>query len=146
MKIRKLEEPEIPAAMELVWRVFQEFEAPAYPPEGIETFRRFITDRSESRRLLVYGAFEEGTLTGVLALRSGGTHVSLFFVEAARHRQGIGKALFRYAPRDTGPQTLTVHAAPYAVEIYRHLGFRATGQTRQEDGILYIPMRWEAGR
>ena len=32
MEIQKLRAPELPAAMDLCWRVFQEFEAPDYPP------------------------------------------------------------------------------------------------------------------
>ena len=38
MEIKKLREPELPAAMDLCWRVFQEFEAPDYAPEGVEAF------------------------------------------------------------------------------------------------------------
>ena len=39
MDIRKLTENEKPAAMELAWRVFLEFEAPEYSPEGVLVFR-----------------------------------------------------------------------------------------------------------
>ena len=38
MEIQKLREPELPAAVELCWRVFQKFEAPDYSPEGVEAF------------------------------------------------------------------------------------------------------------
>ena len=35
MEIRRIREPELPAAMDLCWLVFQEFEAPDYPPNGV---------------------------------------------------------------------------------------------------------------
>ena len=43
MNIRKLTETQKPAAMELAWRVFQEFEAPEYAPEGVQAFHDYIT-------------------------------------------------------------------------------------------------------
>ncbi len=36
--VRRLSSEEIPAALELCWQVFLEFEAPEYFPEGIDTF------------------------------------------------------------------------------------------------------------
>ena len=38
MNIRKLTETQKPAAMELAWRVFQEFEAPEYAPRACRRF------------------------------------------------------------------------------------------------------------
>lgn len=40
----------------------------------------------------------------------------------------------------TKPEKLTVHAAPYAVEAYKRLGFVATDSERTEDGVRYTPM------
>ncbi|MFR4235732.1 MAG: hypothetical protein ACLT1W_04965 [Alistipes onderdonkii] len=40
--IRPLHETELPAASALAGRVFAEFEAPEYSPEGIGTFLRFV--------------------------------------------------------------------------------------------------------
>ena len=34
MEIRRIREPELPAAMDLCWRVFLEFEAPGLPAGG----------------------------------------------------------------------------------------------------------------
>ncbi|WP_268841858.1 hypothetical protein [Pseudoflavonifractor phocaeensis] len=40
--VRKLEEQDLPGAMELVWAVFQRFEAPEYSAQGVETFQTYI--------------------------------------------------------------------------------------------------------
>ena len=40
--IRPLHETELPAASALAGRVFAEFEAPEYSPEGIGAFLRFV--------------------------------------------------------------------------------------------------------
>lgn len=140
MDIRKLTENEKPAAMELAWRVFLEFEAPEYSPEGVLAFRTYITDPAAVSALEVYGAFDGKVLLGVLAVRQNGTHISLFFVDPARHRQGVGKALFRRFLMDRGNGAVTVHSSPYAVEVYRRLGFCSNAPEQVSDGIRYIPM------
>lgn len=58
MEIRKIAKEGLPEAMELVWAVFQEFEAPEYSQEGIDEFKRTIDRQSENMTLEMYGAYE----------------------------------------------------------------------------------------
>ena len=44
MIIRKLFENEINIAIQLVWKVFLEYEAPDYSEEGVSEFKRSIND------------------------------------------------------------------------------------------------------
>ena len=92
--------------------------------------------------LTVYGAFDGGRIIGVLAIREGGTHISLFFLDPARHRKGTGGALFRRFLEESSAGRVTVNASPYAVEIYRHLGFRTKTSEQITDGIRYTPMEY----
>ena len=139
-EVRRLEAADLPQAMELVWTVFLRFEAPEYSPEGVETFHAYIQNMEQVKALVTYGAYENGELAGVLALR--GDHISLFFVREEAQGRGIGQALFQYAAARTG-RPMTVHSSPYAVEIYRRLGFVPTAGERVEDGIRYTPMLLE---
>lgn len=142
MEIRRIREPELPAAMDLCWRVFQEFEAPDYPPEGVEAFYTYISNTEQVKRLTVFGAWEGQHLLGVLAAE--GSHITLFFVEPSFHRQGIGRRLFQTYLAAGGWDCVTVHSSPYAVEVYRHLGFSPTAEEQlSPDGIRYTPMIWE---
>ena len=50
MEIRRIQGGELPAAMDLCWRVFLEFEAPEYPPEGVEAFRAYLSDIEQDRK------------------------------------------------------------------------------------------------
>ena len=143
MEIRKLEQAEYPAALTLAWQVFLEFEAPDYPQEGVETFRKLLADEDYRKEICVYGAFEAAVLVGMLATRWNGNHISLLFVDRNYHRRGIGKRLFALAVRDNTSGKMTVNAAPYAVEIYRHLGFRPTGPEETTDGIRFTHMELE---
>lgn len=142
MEIRKITEEELPKAMELVWEVFQQFEAPEYSSEGVQTFKDFIDSQDTNPSLEVYGAYEGDSLLGVIATRNEGSHVALFFVRQIYHRQGVGKKLFEYAAKLCGSDTITVNSSPYAVPIYRRLGFVDQDVEQLKDGIRYTPMKY----
>ena len=93
MEIRRIQGGELPAAMDLCWRVFLKFEAPDYAPEGVEAFRAYLSDIEQVNHLTLFGAWEGQELLGVLAAE--GSHIALFFVDPAFHRQGIGRLLFQ---------------------------------------------------
>ena len=56
---------------------------------------------------------------------------------------GIGPRLFEAMRRDYEIQSFTVHSSPFAVEVYRRLGFTPTDTERLTDGLRYTPMRFE---
>lgn len=78
MEIKKLTQSEKRMAMDLAWEVFIEFEGPDYPQEGTDHFRSFIDNTEMVGELEVYGAFDGNILAGMIALRSSGSHISLF--------------------------------------------------------------------
>ena len=109
MEIRRIQGGELPAAMDLCWRVFLEFEAPEYPPEGVEAFRAYLSDIEQVNHLTLFGAWEGQELLGVLAAE--GSHIALFFVDPAFHRQGIGRLLFQAYLAEGGWGRVTVHSS-----------------------------------
>lgn len=139
--VRRLPPEEIPAALELSWRVFLEYEAPEYSAEGIAAFRASLDDPARTRSLDYYGAYDGETLVGMLCMRSP-QHIGGFFVDAAYQRRGIGRRLFEAMRRDYDRQEFTVNASPYGVEVYRHLGFTPTDIEQVADGLRYTPMRF----
>ena len=139
--VRRLTYEEIPQALELCWRVFLEFEASEYSPEEIAAFRASLDDMERNRKMDFYGAFDGDALVGVLSMRAP-QHISGFFVDAAYHRQGIGRRLFEAMRRDYARQVFTVNSSPYAVEVYRHLGFVPTDKEQTVDGLRFTPMQY----
>lgn len=87
MIFRTLHEKETDSALALVWKVFLEFEAPDYSEQGVAEFEKTIHDPDFIRKLRLYGAFAGDEMVGVIATRSEGDHVALFFVEAKMQRQ-----------------------------------------------------------
>ena len=143
-RIKRLSPDELPEAVSLMWEVFCRFEATVYPQEGIDEFRASLDNAERNARMHYYGAYEENTLIGVLAMRTP-QHIGYFFVREDCQRRGIGKKLFETMRMDYTVQEFTVNAAPYAVGIYRRLGFVPTDTEKITNGIRYTPMRFTGG-
>ena len=151
LDVRFIDSSEWDAAMELVFRTFLEFDAAMYSREGVEHFRRFISDQNlkrmfEAGGFQVIGAFDGTRIAGVIALRNT-NHISLLFVDSDYQKRGIGSelvfALSEYVTSKLYGSDLTVHSSLYATDFYHHLGFVDLGDRIEEDGIIYTPMRLE---
>ncbi len=149
-QIRTAHRDEWEDAMALAWRTFLQFEAEDYPQEGVENFERFVTDSTIHRMFIIgsyhlFVAYAGTTLVGMITLRET-SHISLLFVDAKYHRQGIGRALVQYVrsflASGSRATHLTVNASPYGVEFYHKLGFRDVRPQEQKDGIIYTPMEF----
>lgn len=146
MDIIKLCYKDVKAAMELVHRVFMEFEAPEYSEDGIKEFEKFIEFNSvikmmDNGELSILGAKDHGVLKGIVANR--GNHISLLFVDKEYHRKGIARELFHVLVEELkgkGSKDITVNSSPYAVDIYRKLGFNAKDTEQVFNGIRFTPM------
>ncbi len=142
MQYRALCEKEIAPALKLVWEVFLEYEAPDYGPQGTDEFYRSIRDPLFLGRLRWYGAFQDDELTGVLATCENGSHIALFFVDGKHQRKGIGRRLFELAVQNNCTGKTTVNASPYALPVYRRLGFQDTDTEQVANGMRFTPMEY----
>ena len=143
MRIVPLPERDLQLALDLALDVFMQFEAPDYSPQGIETFQQFLKNPEAVSALRVYGAYEDERLVGMLATRGeDGSHIALFFVDAAFQGRKIGRALFELALSNCRSDRMSVNSSPYAVHIYEHLGFTAVCGEQLTDGIRFTPMRY----
>lgn len=133
----------------LVERVFIEFVAPGYAPEGVAEFLAVVDAEKMARRVsagnLVLVAQAGDRLAGMVEVRFP-CHVSLLFVDKAFHRQGIARRLFETALSshiEVRPdlKAVIVNSSPYAVSIYGRLGFEATGPEEFRNGMVFTPMR-----
>lgn len=149
MEYTKLSPQQLPQALELARRVFDEFEAPACSPERLETFYNFTSLETMQEcwrkgRVIMWGAFEADRLCGVIALTDY-KHVGLLFVDNACQRQGVASKLFHLMLADCirkKVKAVTVNAAAQTVSIYQHLGFVAIDAPREQDGMHFVPMQY----
>ena len=140
--IRRLSEEEKPSALALIWEVFLKFEAPEYSSEGTEFFRSILDDKEYISEREFIGAFDGEKLVGVISMGRS-PHINFFFVREEYHRRGIGRRLFETAVKSRPEKCITVNASPYAVPVYRRLGFMPTDKMQETKGIKFSPMEYK---
>ena len=141
--VRALTEDEVPAALELAWRVFSEYESPVYSEEGTEEFRKCLRDENYLSGIAYYGAFDGSRLIGEIGIRPDRKHICFFFVDGGYHRLGTGTRMFRYLTQDYPGETVTLNSSPYGLPFYKALGFTATEAEQTVNGIRFTPMQWQ---
>ncbi len=147
-EVRWAKAAEWSSAMQMVWRTFLKFEGKVYTKEGIKNFFEFISDAS------LYEAFLEGRYQMMIALDAGkvigvGTlrnrnHLSLLFVDENYQRMDVGRTIMNrlctYLKEEEGERFMSLLSAPYAVNFYRKLGFRAVKPEEKISGIRVTAM------
>ena len=151
--IRKITCDEVESAMRLALEVFMQFEAPDYPPEGVETFKKDIVENPEylknARKGLcpIYGAFDGDKIVALIGMRSNKTHINLVFTQKSYHRRGIARAIFHYLLDDVlkenpSLEVLTLNSSPYGLPFYLAIGFVPLSEEQEINGIRFTPMQY----
>jgi len=148
-EIRPLGSEELIGALDLIWSVFAEFEAPACSDEGIDEFwshidYEYLLHRFGEGVIRFWGAFENGTMVGVCAVRDL-DHILFLYVKGDYHRRKIGSLLLKKAMmdcREIDPHLsrVTVHSSVYALPFFQAMGFTPTGGQQEQNGMVFIPM------
>lgn len=147
-EIRMLQKQELLPALHLVWDVFAEDIAPLYTPDGVAEFQKFIKYENmlpmfERQEIIFFGAFDNGELCGIMAVKSTG-HICLFFVKKECQGKGIGRMLFgavcNYCTNWLRVSRITVNASPNAAVKYQHMGMQQIDAEQNINGIRYVPM------
>ena len=144
MNIEELEE-----TMSLVKEVFDEFEAPYYTKEGIESFYKFANYENIKEKLnesmQIFVEKDNNKIIGMIAIRDY-SHIALLFVKKEYHKQGIATKLMNTAieyckQNNSSLKNITVNSSPYAVEFYHKKGFEDINKEQTVNGIISTPMR-----
>ena len=148
LSYRLMKSGEESAVCALVPRVFNEFVAPDYSDDGVEEFFKYVEPNSllersqEDHFVLVALLLKE--IVGMIEVRVY-SHISLLFVDKRFQRIGIGEELLRKSleicfSHKPGLLQVSVNSSPYAMEVYRRLGFRQKGPRQTVKGICFDPM------
>lgn len=141
MTVDRIPSERLGEALRLIRETFSKFVAPYYTEEGVKEFVRSHSDVGDFDDAVFYGAFDvNGELAGVIAAVNDLSHIVAFYVCEKFQKQGVGRALFNRLAEDSMNSYVTVNASPYALEIYRRLGFVEAGETVDDRGMVYTPM------
>ncbi len=147
-QVRWAKQEEWKPTMEMIWKTFLKFEGNDYTEEGIRNFFEFITDDNLYRSFLkgdyqLMVAVDVARILGAGSVRNR-NHLSLLFVDENYHHKGVGRALMErlcnYLRTEEGEHYMSLKAAPYAVDFYRKLGFRAVSGEQEYSGIRVTSM------
>ena len=150
MEITKIQKDNLKKVLDLVWEVFQEFEAPNYSNQGIEEFKKFISyntiaEKLDKGELFILGCYVNEKLAGVIATRNK-SHICMLFVCREYHKRGIAKSLFQsvlqHVKKYEYTAQITVNSSIYAKDVYHRLGFIDLGEEQTINGIRFIPMTY----
>ena len=149
LEYREIKQEELLETLDLVRKVFNEFEAPYYSEEGVTSFHKFIDINNMSEQysngsLYFYGCFVNDIIVGMIAVKDF-VHISLLFVDKHYHRQSIARSLFDHIiqickEKNPSLKMITVNSSPYAVDVYHKLGFSNVSSEQVVDGIKFTPM------
>ena len=108
--IRKLDKTEYDRATSLALEVYIQCGAEDFDEEGLNSFKSFIFSEQLMNELVIYGAFDNENLVGIMGTKNEGKHLSLFFIGKEHHRKGIGKQLFNFAIKHCPVNEMTVNS------------------------------------
>jgi GNAT superfamily N-acetyltransferase len=151
VSIREMRQGEETRLSEFIEGVFSKDVAPLFMKQGQAEFRNYIKPASIAERkragnhlmLVAETRGKDPELAGIIEVNSY-DHISLFFINVALQRKGIGKALLQEAAersKKKGAKGLTVNSSPNAVAAYERLGFLRLGDERVQNGIRFVPMK-----
>jgi len=149
-EIRKAKPDDVRPALELALRVFTEFIPLNRAQKTAERFRERIENAEyienyQSGRRLMFIAVENEKIIGMINERDE-SHITKLFVDGNCQRQGVATKLTERMVcglKLRGINRITVNSSPYGLPFYENFGFRADGDEREKDGIIYTPMVYE---
>ena len=148
MRIRSIEEADLPAVARLLNVLSREFIVHESTPEGAATFLRENGEEAIPGYIgmgHVYHVAEsdDGEIAGFIAMRER-SHLFHMFVGVKFQRRGVGRQLWEMARAHAiaagGGGSFTVNASNHAVPMYEALGFVRTAPMQCVKGLYFNPM------
>lgn len=149
IRIRSMFAGEEEQVCEMVLDIFDKDVAPCFSGDGIAEFRKYanpeaLAERAEDGHVILVAEMDYEPV-GMIEIRQE-EHICFFFVGKQHQGKGIGTGLLKEAIiLSNGPKFMTVNASPNSVRIYEQLGFEATDEEQETNGIRYTPMRLSLG-
>lgn len=151
--IREANPGDLESISDMVLRVFDKYVGSGYSSEGQALFHSYVQPDAIQKRLItgfsfVLVALDDKEIIGVIEVKNC-NHISVLFVDERYHKKGIAKRLLSKAIEKANSLNsiteITVNSSPYAVDIYKRLGFLQMDDEIERDGIRHTPMKKALG-
>jgi GNAT superfamily N-acetyltransferase len=148
--IRLAEPADLPAMTELIERQLRKHVLRDCTREGANALVASVEPAALQRNMdagyTYHVAAAADMIYGVVGMKPP-CHLHHLFVADVMQRQGLGRKLWQVA-RDSVclqqslPPVFTANSSLAAVPFYRHLGFDASGEPQEQNGVRFQPMRY----
>ena len=146
MQIREIQDDELSLASRLLWQSFYDSEKKNTSIQGMEVFRDLTDPISLAMNRVdgsfrLFGAWKCDELVGVCGVKLP-SHILLLYVHPQRKKMKIGSTMLSFLLEQVivGDEA-TLNSSDEAVSFYCKYGFLPCGERREEQGILYTPMK-----
>ena len=149
IQFREAQLEDIKSISDLVLSVFDKYVGPGYSPEGQSVFHSYVQPDAIEKRFndgysFISVALHEKEIIGAIEVKNG-NHISALFVDDRYHKMGVATHLISMAIEKASNISsiteITVNSSPYAVDIYKKLGFLQLDKELERDGIRHTPMK-----
>ncbi|MBR4288611.1 MAG: GNAT family N-acetyltransferase [Clostridia bacterium] len=149
MEIRELFYNDLEEASEVLWKSFYAAEKKNTSMSGMEFFRDLISPVSLSMNtfdgsIVLYGAFCEGKMVSVGALKEKNT-ILMLYVRPEFWHQGIGGEMLTFLEEQCSPGKICLNASDCAVDFYVKRGYQVISPRKIENELIFTPMTKEKG-
>jgi N-acetylglutamate synthase-like GNAT family acetyltransferase len=130
---------------ELILKVFDKYVGYGYSLKSQSIFRMYchpnaMMTRSTEGTSFCLVAILEQEIIGIIEVQNG-NHIALLFVDDRYHKNGIAKNLVSLSIKRAKVTDIGVNSSPYAVDIYKKMGFEQLDEEQEREGIRSIPMK-----
>jgi GNAT superfamily N-acetyltransferase len=147
MRIRPIEDKDVPEVARLLKVLAREFIVHESTPEGAATFLRENNEEAIRGYIgmghVVHVAESDGEIAGFISVREH-NHLFHMFVGVKWQGQGMARKLWEVARAEAiaggGSGNFTVNASNFAVPVYAAMGFVRTAPMQCVKGLFFNPM------
>jgi len=146
VNIRRANLSDAPAISQLILSLVKEFISHEYTQQGeqvmINSMSETAITHNINRGLEYFVALKPNTrqpLIGVLAIKNK-NHIYHLFVDKNHHHQNIAKQLWQHYLALEDVSQCSVNSSKYAIGFYQSIGFKATDDVYEKEGVTCYPM------
>ncbi|KGY11172.1 acetyltransferase [Vibrio tubiashii] len=143
MEIEKVLKTDLDAVTRLVSEVSTTDVLPLLSEQGKQEYKdRVLPDLAstlDDEKFLSIKAVSSGKVLGFAALREG-NYLTHLFVASSQQGLGLGRTLLNHLIDKTDAREISLRSSVNAVGFYNRIGFIATGDEAEFNGIRFVPM------
>lgn len=140
--IKEIDKDSVPDAIDALWNIFMQSEASKCSIKATIGLKKMLEKEHKNNGIRATGAFAGETLIGGVLLREDMSKLLLLEVDNAHQGCGVAQTLLDTLLKSCG-ESISVYVPSFALNMYRDLGFVASADPVNVDGLKLVPMVYQ---